>query len=266
MDQNKMMEEWGTDYIISAVLAVLITAASVAGILFQDKIYPTEELVTSFCANDVVNLLVGLPVLLVPMWLAHRGKLIGKLFWLGALFYMVYNYLVYLLSMPFNGFYILFPLIVGGSVWGIFRLLGKLDRDKIGRQLAGRVPARLGGGVLLFLGIGYAARAIGVIASSSGSDSLTATVLGLNLADLFLSLTWIAGGTALWRKTSLGLTLGGSLLYQGSMLFLAVILLLLVQPFVLGGAIIWVDVIVLAVMALVVFIPLGLFMRGVSLT
>jgi hypothetical protein len=38
-----------------------MAVASLAGVLFQSTVYPIEELRQSFAANDVVNLLIGLP-------------------------------------------------------------------------------------------------------------------------------------------------------------------------------------------------------------
>jgi hypothetical protein len=54
----------------SLVVAILVAFLSIAGHLFQEAVYPTEELRQSFVANDVVNLLIGLPILLVSMALA----------------------------------------------------------------------------------------------------------------------------------------------------------------------------------------------------
>ena len=84
----------------SLVVALLAAILSIAGLLFQEAVYPTEELRQSFVANDVVNLLIGLPILLVSMALARRGKLIGLLFWPGALFFVVYNAIAYVFALP----------------------------------------------------------------------------------------------------------------------------------------------------------------------
>ena len=83
-------------YALSILIAVLMTIASIAGFMFRATIYPTEELVQSFIPNDVVNLFIGLPILLGSMWLTWRGKLIGPLFWMGALFFVFYNYVGYI--------------------------------------------------------------------------------------------------------------------------------------------------------------------------
>jgi hypothetical protein len=71
-------------YTFSLAVALLMTGVSLAALLVQSAIYPTEELRRSFVSNDVVNLFIGLPILLGSMWLTRRGKLIGLLFWPGA--------------------------------------------------------------------------------------------------------------------------------------------------------------------------------------
>jgi hypothetical protein len=60
----------------SFLIAILMAGVSVAGLRDRAVIYPTEELVQTFVPNDVVNLLIGLPVLLGSMWLARRSWII----------------------------------------------------------------------------------------------------------------------------------------------------------------------------------------------
>ena len=93
-------------YALSGLAALLMIGASIAGLLYQSSIYPTDELLLSFVPNDVVNLVIGLPILLGSMGLAWRGKLIGLLFWPGALLYVLYiyiNYLIFYFHMSFYG-------------------------------------------------------------------------------------------------------------------------------------------------------------------
>src|SRR5512136_2623818 len=89
-------------YLSSSLIAILMAVLSLAGLGYRTSIYPTEELVQSFLPNDVVNLAIGLPILIVSMGLARGGKLIGLLCWTGALFYIFYNYLAYIFAMPLN--------------------------------------------------------------------------------------------------------------------------------------------------------------------
>lgn len=81
-------------YAASFLIAILMAVVSVAGLLFRTLMYPTDELVRTFVSNDVVNLFIGLPILVGSMMLAWRGKLTGLLCWTGALFYVLYIYLL----------------------------------------------------------------------------------------------------------------------------------------------------------------------------
>ena len=130
-------------YILSFIIASLMAVASIAGILFRSMIYPTDELLGNFISNDVVNLLIGLPIILGSMLLTMRGKLIGLLFWPGALFFVLYNYLIYILAMPFNLAFLLHLTLVTLSVYTIIILVASIDGKKIQQQLAGAVHERI---------------------------------------------------------------------------------------------------------------------------
>jgi hypothetical protein len=133
-------------YILSFIIASLMAVASIAGILFRSMIYPTDELLGTFISNDVVNLLIGLPITLGSIFLAMRGKLIGLLFWPGALFFVLYNYLIYVLAMPFNLAFLLHLTLVTLSVYTIIILVASIDGKKIQQRLAGVVHERIAGG------------------------------------------------------------------------------------------------------------------------
>ncbi|MGB3701833.1 MAG: hypothetical protein WA997_11235, partial [Anaerolineales bacterium] len=114
-------------YASSLVIALLMIIASVVGILYPTIIYSHEGLQEAFIPNDVVNLIIGVPILLGSLWLAHRGKLIGLLFWPGALFYVFYTYVVYLLSMPLNAAFLLDLTLVSLSAYTMIGLVACID-------------------------------------------------------------------------------------------------------------------------------------------
>ncbi|HDQ73924.1 MAG TPA: hypothetical protein ENN19_17780 [Chloroflexi bacterium] len=145
---------------MSLVVALLMTAASLAGLLAPHTLYPTEALRHGFVSNDVVNLVLGLPLLLVAPVLTRRGQLLGLLFWPGALFYVTYNYIAYAVTRPLTWQFVLYLALVGLSTWAILRLLKSIDGAAVQAQLAGAVPARFGGGVLAALGALFFVRAV----------------------------------------------------------------------------------------------------------
>ena len=249
---------------LSFIVALLMVAASVAGLQYRTVIYPTDELLRSFVSNDVVNLFIGLPILLGSMWLAWRGKLIGQLLWPGALFFVLYNYLIYVFAMPFNVAFLLHLALVTLCVYTIIGLVASIDGKAVQQRLTGAVPERLTGGVLAGLGLLFFLRVIGVIVNVLTSQTpIAETELALHTADFLITPAWVIGGVLLWRRMEFGYVTGLGLLFQASMLFIGLIIFLLLQPFLTTAPFVLVDVVVIFVMGLICFIPFVLFVHGV---
>jgi hypothetical protein len=251
-------------YAFSLIIAILMAAASVAGLMYRTTIYPTDELLRTFVSNDVVNLFIGLPILLGSMWLARRGKLIGLLCWPGALFFVLYNYIVYVFAMPLNVAFLLHLALVTLSVYTLIGLVASIDGKAVQQRLTGAVPERLAGGVLAGLGLLFFLRVIGVIVNALTSQTpIAETELALHISDFLISPAWVIGGVLLWRRKEFGYVTGLGLLFQASMLFIALIIFLLLQPFLTTAPFVLADVVVIFTMGLICFIPFALFVRGV---
>ena len=252
-------------YAISLVIAALMAIASVAGLLYQTIIYPTDELLQSFVPNDVVNLFIGLPILLGSMWLARRGKLVGLLFWPGALFYVFYTYIVYIFSMPLNVAFLLHLTLVTLSAYTMIGLVASIDGKAVQHRLTGAVPERAGGSVLAGLGILFFVRVTGVMVNALISQTPVAAVeLALHVSDFMITPAWVIGGVLLWRREALGYVTGLGLLFQASMLFIGLIFVLILRPFITAAQFVLSDVLVIFVMGMVCFIPFALFVRGAA--
>jgi len=251
-------------YASSIIIVILMAIASIAGLQSRTTIYPTEELVQSFVPNDVVNLFIGLPILLGSMWLTWRGKLIGPLFWMGALFFVFYNYIGYIFAIPLSWVFLLHLILAVLSVYTFIGLTARIDGENVSQRLKGAVPEKFAGGVLVGLGLLFMLRVISVLAGAifKGTD-LPRTELAVNIADFFITPAWIISGIHLWRRQTFGYVTGLGFLFQGSMLFIALIIFLLLQPLLTSAPFAIVDVTIILVMGLICFIPFGLFVRGV---
>ena len=250
-------------YVFSLVIALIMSVASVAGLLYPTRLYPTDELLQSFVANDVVNLFIGLPILLGSMWLARRGKLIGLLFWPGALFYVLYNYMVYAFALPLNVGLLLSLVLLTLSTYTTIGLVASIDGKEVQRRLSGVVPERLAGGVLTGLGIAFSLLAIGTMVSHLVSKTpLAGPELALQVSDFIITPAWVIGGILLWRREPLGYVTGAGLLFQASMLFIGLIAFLLLQPLLTDAPFALADIVVTLLLGLICFVPFGLYVRG----
>jgi hypothetical protein len=251
-------------YAPSLVIALLMTAASVAGLLYRSTIYPTEELLQALLPSDVAILSIGVPMLLVSMWLTRRGKLVGLLFWPGTLLFVLYNYLIYVLAMPLNAAFLLHLALVTLSAYTLIGLIVCIDGSRVKQDLGGAVPERLAGGILAGLGLLFFVRVVAIMVQALASQTpMTETDLALNTIDFLITPTWIACGILLWQRKAFGYVTGLGMLFQASMLFIGLIIVLLLLPLLTTAPFSLVDVVVTFVLGLICFVPLALFVRGV---
>jgi len=71
--------------VCTVVILVLMIAASLAGILYSHSVYPADDLRRMLMPNDVVNLCIELPFMLLSLLLIWQNKLTGLLALPGAL-------------------------------------------------------------------------------------------------------------------------------------------------------------------------------------
>jgi hypothetical protein len=251
-------------YLFSLLIVVLTAVAAITGILYPNSFYPGEELQQAFITNDVVTLFIGVPILLISMWLARRGKLIGLLFWPGAIFYGLYNYTVYLFGPPLTIMYPLYVVIVTLSLYTTIGLVASIRGDAVKQKLAGYVSEKLSSGPLMGLGFAFGVRALFIMVNAAVNQiSLPGPELGLLAADFIACAAWMIGGMMLWRRQALGYVTGTGLLFSISMLFIGVIAVLFLQPIISGGPLLVMDIVVLSLMGLICFVPFVLYVRGV---
>lgn len=254
----------GPDYRLAGLVAILMTVASVAGLFASQALYPTQDLRQSFVSNDVVNLALGLPLLLGALVLARRGALLGLLFWPGALFYVTYNYIAYAVALPLTWQFVLYLALAGLSAWAILRLLKGIDGAAVQERIAGAVPIRFGGGVLAGLGALFLLRAgAAIVGALAGGTMPPPAELAVLVADVMVTPLWVAGGVALWRRRALGYVAGTGLLFQASVLFVALLVFFILQPLIASVPFPTEDFVVIFLMGLVCFVPFGLFVRGI---
>jgi len=107
---------------LSITAALLAAAGSVIG-LAVERIYAdlTPAFLPQAIAQDIANLLIAAPAIVVLAALALRGALRAYLLWLGVLTFTVYNYVIYTFSIPFGPLFLLWVAVLGMC---IFALIG----------------------------------------------------------------------------------------------------------------------------------------------
>ncbi len=251
-------------YVSSCTVGILALVASVAGLVLRSAVYPTDALARAFVPNDVANLLIGLPLLVGSTLLAWRGRLAGLLAWPGALLYVLYTYAAYAIAVPVGPATVVYAALLVSSAYALIHVVTSIDGRSVKTSLGNQVSERLTGGILAGLGALFLVRSGSVIADAAvGGAAVAPTDLAVGIADFLVSPVWVIGGVLLWRRQALGYVLGLGLLVGLSLLFVALVALMLVQPMLSAAPLLLVDVAVVLVMGLICFVPCGLFARGV---
>jgi hypothetical protein len=249
---------------LSRIAAILMAAASLAGILFPAAVYVTPELQQSNLTNDVVSITIGLPVLLGSIWFARRGSLLGLLLWPGALLYVVYNYLAYAFGNPFGWLTVFSLVLVSISTLATINLVGSIDAEKVKDQIVEKAPRRFAGVVMIIFGAFFIVRVAGIITGAvTGSTPLPLSEIGLAVADVTLSILWVIGGILLLRRQPLGYLSGLGLMFAASALFIGLLVFFILQPLITDVPFALVDFVVVLLMSLVCFVPFGLYVRSI---
>jgi len=103
---------------LSLPLAALTAIVSYAGI-FIDSTYSSET--ASYAAQgigqDIANLFVVAPLLVISAFYASRKNKSALLIWGGALFYLTYSYTIYSFGLHFNHLFLIYCIILGLSFY-----------------------------------------------------------------------------------------------------------------------------------------------------
>jgi hypothetical protein len=256
------------EYAFSLVVAVIMAVASVVGLLYSTTLYPTEVLVLSYLPSDAFNLVIGLPFLLGSLWLARRGKLVGLLCWPGALFYVLYMYIPYVVGVPFNVLFLAYLLLVVLSAYtliGLVASVASIDGEAVRQRLSGFVPARTSGGILaglaIFIVLRQTALIVTALISQASHDSLE---IPSWIADFAVVPMLLISGIQLWRRRPLGYVTGGGLLLAYGILALGLIPFFGLQARYTGSPIDLAGIGAVLIMAALCFVPFAFFVRGAT--
>ncbi len=207
-----------------SVLVGALAAAASAGGLFIDGLYKRDTVWASsqLRGNDLVTLVVAVPLLAVALVLAERGSLRARLVRLGALAYMAYNYAFYLFGAAFNELFLIYVAAFSLSLGALILGLAAVDAAAVARLFRERTPVRGIAAymffIAVFLGFNWMSRALGFLTSGRipqdilNSGLPTAIVYAIDLSLLVPALGWV--GALLWKRRPWGYVLGTVLMVK----------------------------------------------------
>ncbi len=90
----------------------------------------------------LVALVVAVPVLVTAMVLARRGSVRAVPVWIGAVAYLLYNAVLFVLATPFDDLFLLDVATLSLALWSLVAVLHGVDVARFGALFAGGTPVR----------------------------------------------------------------------------------------------------------------------------
>ena|SRR5688572_22180773 len=128
---------------LSFLLSILIVVVSCTGIFTPDfYVRETFNWQVQSVGQDMVDLIIVVPALIISAILAYRGNYIAGLLWAGVIVYTIYTFIIYSFSVHFNRLFVIYCLTLGLSfyslAWFIYsqikkRLIITIDKHAVAK-------------------------------------------------------------------------------------------------------------------------------------
>jgi hypothetical protein len=215
---------------LSLALLPFVALAAGTGLVVPGFYRDAPTWVSQARGQDLVTLLVGVPLLVVGLIGARRGSVRCLLVWLGAVGYMAYAYATYAFATHFNPLFLVYVLNFGFSVYALLFGLIRLDLGRLRSAFSPHAPTRLVAAALVGMGLITALLWFGqdipaLLAGGVPSDVTEAGLLTnpIHVLDLALVLpAAVLTGVLLARRRPWGFVLGAYFLVKFTTLGLAI--------------------------------------------
>ena len=119
-------------YTNSILIALLSAIATLSG-LFWKGLYSQETVSMGAQAmgQDLVTLLVAIPLLLLSVYLIHKKSLKGQMIWMGSIFYFLYTYASLAFLATYNQLFLVYVALLSLSLYTFIYGLMSLDASNL---------------------------------------------------------------------------------------------------------------------------------------
>jgi hypothetical protein len=171
--------------------------------------YDTVSSVAQMHGNDIVTLVVGVPLLIASWALATRGSLRGHLLLTGTLGFFTYTYLSMCVGAAYNEFFLVYVALWSLSLWAFVLSLMAFDVRTLPQQFSDRLPRRSIAGLLFgaggFLLLAWLGRSVPALLAGTTPPLENTTSLFIQALDLGLIVPLaFVGGVLLLRRSAWG--------------------------------------------------------------
>ena len=185
--------------------------------------------------QNIVTLIIGLPLLLISLIIYRKNLLKGKLLLAGTLGYFLYTYTSYSFLVMYNSFFLIYVMLMSLSFYAFTLTMLSFDLESISSCFSKRLPVKLIGGFLIFISSAVGMMWLGMILPALKQGILPKildqyTTLTIQVLDLgFLVPTTILAGILVIKRKPFGYLLASVIIIKEITLLTAIIAMIIGQ-------------------------------------
>jgi hypothetical protein len=119
------------------------------GLYYWDTVSSTAQMQ----ANDLVTLVLGLPLLAVSFWMSLRGSLRGRLLLTGTLGFILYTYVTMCFGAAYNQLFLVYVALFSLSLFAFILCMASFDLETLPGHFSAKLPRRWIAGLLFFAAV-----------------------------------------------------------------------------------------------------------------
>lgn len=239
--------------------------------IYGSGIYKNDSVavVAQGLAQDLVSLIMGIPLLIGALILFNKGKTKGKLLLSGALGYFLYTYMSYSFLWNYNSLFLLYVALMSLSAFALVLTIMNINIDNLRNEFNDKLPRIFIGGVQIFIGIMIGLMWLAKIVPSIINNSVPVglehyTTLIIQAMDLaFVMPLAILSGILLIKKNRFGYLLSSIMIIKGSALLIS-ITAMIVGQMIAGVDVNYIVIGIFGLFNLLMIYPLILLIKNIK--
>lgn len=210
-------------FTLSVIISILAIVASVGGLIIPDLYKDNEFVKSAWFTNDLITLIVVVPLLITSLLFALKGSLRWQLVWIGMLGYMIYNFAFYLFGAAFNNLFLVYVALFSSSIAALILGLSNLNLNDIALRFSPKTPVKVISIYILLIAIMLFFVEMGMISNYFQTGTLpetikltghpTSIVFALDLS--IVVPVSVVTAFLLWKRNIWGYVMGMIMLLKG---------------------------------------------------
>lgn len=220
-------------------------------------------------AQDIVTVILGIPLLLASLYFSRKGLLKGKFLLSGTLAYFLYTYTSYSFLWMYNSLFLIYIILMSTSFFAFLLTMLSFEIEKLPLYFNKKLPVKFLGGFFIFAGITIGLMWLGRIIPSLLSHSIPPglehyTTLPIQALDLaFIVPIAILSGILIINKQPFGYLLS-SVITVKEITMLTSITAMIIGQILLGVKVSFAEIIIFPAFNLIVIYCLYLIMKNIK--